>query len=83
MSFMKFKFKRIKMSYWDLLSLECENNTSFILLTIIISILVYILSIGFTLAYILFFNNSKLIAFILFILSIVVCHFIDILFHLS
>lgn len=65
----RFNLKKFKMNYLDYLNLECDNNSNFIFFTILILLVLYVLSIGFVLAYFIYFNISQSIGLVLFCTS--------------
>ena len=66
----KFKFKKYSMSYSDFVRFECEDKTNFIQFLIITLLVLYVISIGFALAFICYNNVSKLIGLLLYASSV-------------
>lgn len=67
----KFKFTRQTMSYLDFVRSEYEDNTNLFNFLIISLLVLYVLSIGYALAYICFFHQPKLLGALLFVTSTV------------
>lgn len=65
----QFRFTRHSMGYADFVRLECEENTNCVHLIIVTLLALYVLSIGFALAYICLRNVSALIGTLLLLSS--------------